>query len=107
MSTQSTLYIGNNTHVLEVLGLQDHVGTEQSDAIVQLLSITASDGSAVSGVSVPIVLAHISNGDYRNTLPAGGAFVAGRKYTATFHAAGSQGFVGEWTESLIAKRRAA
>lgn len=107
MTTHSAIYVGDNTHVLEVVDLQDHLGVVQTDAAVQVTSVLDSAGAAVAGVSVPIVLNHIGSGLYRNTLPHGGAFVAGRKYAATFKAVGSQGFRAEWIESLIAKVRAA
>jgi hypothetical protein len=107
MTTHSTIYVGENTHILEVVNLMDHLDAVQTDATVTVTAIVDSAGSAVSGVTVPITLNHVSAGLYRATLPHGGGFTAGRKYRATFKAVGSQGFRGEWVETLIAKVRAA
>lgn len=107
MTTHSNIYVGDNTHVVEVVDLQDNEGTVDTAATVQMTSVVDSTGVAVSGVTVPLAMPHIAAGLYRATLPPGGAFVAGRKYRAKFNAVGSQGFRAEWVESLVAKTRAA
>lgn len=107
MTTHSNIYVGENTHVLEVVDLQDHEGTVQVDATVQVTAITTTAGVAVVGVTVPISLIHVADGLYRGILPHGGEFSAGRTYKATFKAVGSQGYRAEWIETLVSKYRAA
>lgn len=104
---RSTIYIGDNTHICEVIGLEDHLGVTQTDATVTVTSIVDSDDEAVAGVSVPITLTHVSSGTYRGTLPHGASFVERRRYYATFKAIGAQGYRAEWTETLIARTRVA
>lgn len=107
MTTHSTIYVGDNTHVLEVAELQDNLGVAETAATVTVTAVLDSTGAAVSGVTVPITLPHIAAGTYRATLPHGGAFLAGRLYSVTFKAVGSQSFRAQWTETLVAKERAA
>lgn len=105
--THSTLYVGDNTHVVEVVGLQDQDGVVETAATVQLTAlIDAKTGEAVTGVVLPLSMPHVSAGLYRATLPHGLSAVAGRKYVATIKATGSQSFRAQWTESLVAKTRA-
>lgn len=106
--THSTLYVGDNTHLVELVGLEDSDGTVDTGATVELTALVdARTGDTVTGVTLPLAMAHVSAGLYRATLPHGLSATAGRKYLATIRASGSQNFEGEWTEVLIAKRRAA
>jgi hypothetical protein len=108
MSTHSTVYVGNNTNLAELLDLKDEDGNVITNALVELESvIDRRTGQAVSGISVPATLTHVGNGAYRGSLAAGAGFVAGRIYEAQFVAFGGGGQVAEWIETLIAKRRAA
>lgn len=104
----STIYIGENTHDVEIAELKDRDGNVQTDAAAQLTAIKDSVGTDVAGVpGLPLTLAHVSNGLYRGTLVNGGSFVAGQTYKATIKATGSQGYKAEWIETLIAAARAA
>jgi len=107
VSTHSGIYVGANTHVVEVVGLQDDLGVVQVDATVQMTAVVDRNGVAVSGVTVPLSMPHVAAGLYRAILPHGGQFVAGQTYKATLTAVGSQSFRAEWVESLVAKVRAA
>ncbi len=105
--THSTLYVGDNTHVVEVVGLQDQDGVIETAANVQLTALVdAKTGTAVTGITLPLSMPHVAAGLYRATLAHGLSAVAGRLYIATIKATGSQSFRGEWTETLIAKQRA-
>jgi hypothetical protein len=107
MTAHSSIYVGDNTHIVEVVDLQDNLGVVETAATVQMVSVLDRLGVAVSGVTVPLALAHIASGTYRATLPHGGAFVAGQIYKAKITAVGSQSFRAEWVETLIARTRAA
>lgn len=102
----SSLYVGDNTHVVEVVDLQDSTGTVDTAATVQLTALVdARTGTTVSGVSLPLAMPHVSAGLYRATLPHGLGITAGRLYRATIKAEGSQNFRAEWQETLIAQVR--
>jgi hypothetical protein len=104
--THSALYVGDNTHVVEVIDLQDHLGVVQIDATVQMTALVdAATGAAVSGVTVPLSMPHVALGLYRAVLPHGLSITARRKYHATIKAVGSQGFRAEWVEVLMAQVR--
>lgn len=107
MTAHSTIFVGDNTHIVEVADLQDNLGVVETAATVTMTAVVDADGVAVSGVTVPLSIPHIAAGTYRATLPHGGAFVAGRQYRATIKAVGSQSFRAQWTETLVAKVRAA
>ena len=106
--THSALYVGDNTHIVEVVDLQDHLGNVQTDATVQMTALVdALTGAAVSGVSLPLAIPHVAAGLYRATLAHGLVLTARRKYNATIKAIGSQGFRAEWQEVLLAQVRRA
>lgn len=110
MTTHSAIYVGDNSHLIELIGLQDNDGAVQTNATVQLTALVdARTGTTVTGagLTLPLTMPHISVGTYRAQLPPALSIVAGRTYLATVKATGSQGFKGEWTETLIAQRRAA
>lgn len=107
MSRHSTVYVGN-TNLAELLDLKDEQGNVVTNALVELESvIDRRTGQAVAGLAVPATLTHVGNGAYRGSLAAGTGFVPGRIYEARLVAFGGGGQVAEWTETLIAKRRAA
>lgn len=108
----SALYVGDNTHVVEVSNLRDHENTLDTGATVRLEALVdRQTGEAVTGpgLTLPLVLPHVTAepGTYRETLPAGLSAVANRWYLATLTALGSQGFRAEWQENLLAKVRRA
>lgn len=104
----SQVYVGDNSHVIEVEDLKDFAGAIQTDAAVNLTALVERDGKKeVSGVTLPITLDHISQGLYRGTIPYEADFEVGRAYQATVKAVGTQGFRAEWLETVIAKRRRA
>jgi hypothetical protein len=103
--THSTIFVDDNTHVLELVGLVDNLGAVQTDATVKVTAVVDQNGLAVTGVTVPITLPHIGSGLYRAILPAGGSFHAGRRYNATFSAIGTQGYHGQWEETVVAQTR--
>lgn len=106
--THSTLYVNDNTHVVELVDLTDHLGSVQTNATVEMTSLVdRSTGAVVTGVTVPLSMPHIAAGLYRATLPHGLSVQAGRAYIATVKAVGAQGFRGEWRETLIAEVRRA
>jgi hypothetical protein len=108
MSSHSTLYVGDNTHVLELVDLQDNEGAVQTDATVQLTALVdAQTGAAVTGVTLPLSMPHVSGGLYRAILPHGLSVRAGHIYSATIKALGTQSFRAEWVERLLAQERAA
>lgn len=105
--SHSALHVGS-THILEVEGLKDHLDAVQTDATVELVSLTDKrTGAAVAGVTVPLAMPHVSSGLYRATLPHGAVLTAGRVYEGLFRAVGIQGFRAEWIETLIASVREA
>lgn len=106
--THSSLYVGDNTHVVEVSDLQDSTGTVDTLATVQMTALVDKrTGTTVTGVTLPIAMPHIAAGLYRATVPHGLSVVAGRTYLATIKAVGSQSFRAQWTETLIAEVRRA
>jgi hypothetical protein len=106
--THSALYVGDNTHLVEVKDLKDNDGAVQTDATVQLTALVDKlTGDAVTGVTLPLSMPHVSAGLYRATLPHGLSVTAGQLYLATIKAIGSQSFRAEWVETLVAQVRAA
>lgn len=106
--THSALYVGDNTHLVEVVDLQDNAGAVQTTATVNLTALVDKlTGATVTGVTLPLSMPHVAAGLYRATLPHGLSAVAGRTYLATIKAVGTQSFRAEWVETLIAKARAA
>jgi hypothetical protein len=106
--THSVLYIGDNTHVVELVDLVDHLDVVQTDANVQMTALVDKiTGETVTGVTLPLDMLHVAAGLYRATLPHALSATVGRTYLATIKAVGSQGFRGEWIETLIARARAA
>lgn len=103
----SSIYVGDNTHIVEVVELEDYLGVPQLDATVSMTAVIDSHGVAVSGVTVPLSLVHQGDALYRAVLPVGGAFVQGRVYRATIKATSVNGYKAEWVERLVAKVRAA
>jgi hypothetical protein len=101
----STLYIDNNA-VAELKGLTNSVtGAIDTGATVNV-TILDQSGTAVSGATWPVAMAHASGGTYRATLSSSLALIHGRKYTALVNATGSGGEVGEWNCPVIALDRA-
>lgn len=108
MSKHSTIYVGENTHVVEVLNLRDNLGNVQSDAVVQVVSVRRQGSTEdVEGLTLPIPLAHVEGGDYRAIIPHGADFRANRTYELGIQAMGSQGYFAEWSEKLLAVVRRA
>jgi hypothetical protein len=107
MATKSSsVYVGENTHVVEVVGLKDHEDNVQTDAVVTLVSIVdKATGEELAGVNVPCVLTHIGEGLYQERFTA--EFVVGGVYEATITAVSSSGIEAEWSETLVAKKRRA
>jgi hypothetical protein len=106
MTLQSTIYVGANTHVVEVQNLKDSAGITQTDATVTLSTITdLRTGVQVAGISFPILLAHIGSGLYRGLIPHDAGFIANRVYSAAISAVSSAGYRALWDERLVAKVR--
>lgn len=106
--THSTLYVGDNTHIVEVSDLRDNAGTVDTGASVTLTALVEKrTGTAVTGVALPLSMPHVADGLYQAILPHGLSVVAGRTYLATIKATGSQTFRAQWTETLIAEERRA
>ena len=105
----SAIYIGDNTHVVEVLALEDNLGVAQLDATVSMTAIvdavTMEDASGTQ--TLPLGLQHAGSGNYRATIDPGLAITASRKYLATIKAVGTQGFKAQWEEVLLAQVRRA
>ena len=80
---------------------------KEIDPIFEVTAIVDQYGVAVPGITVPIVLVHMGSGLYRAVLPTGGTFTHGRRYNATFSAIGTQGYHGQWEETLLAQTRRA
>jgi hypothetical protein len=103
----STIFVGDNTHTVELDEVEDHDRTRQINATVTVTSvIDKSTGLPPAGLpGLPLAMPHVANGKYRAVVAAGVAFVAGRLYEVKFSAVGAQGFHGEWVELCIAKVR--
>lgn len=100
----SNLYVGNNTHVIELVDLKDPDGNLVSSASVSMTELLDSDGAAVAGVTPPIAMSLVSAGYYRGTLPDGLTLTVGDLYFARVKAT-SGGFKYDARETLIAKVR--
>ena len=106
--THSTLYVGDNTHVVEVADLRDNAGVVETAATVTMTALVDKQtGAPVTGVTLPLSMPHVAAGLYRATVPHGLSAVAGRTYLATIKAVGSQSFRAQWTETLVAEIRRA
>ena len=106
MTTHSTVYVDNDS-ILLVESLRDRNGDLVTTATVTLDSLVDKNGDAVSGVDTPSELTHVGDGTYELTIPSTASFVSDRIYRATVKAVTVSGLIAEWTERLIAKRRAA
>jgi hypothetical protein len=106
MAQASAIYVGDNTHIVEVLELEDNLGEPELNATVEMTALVdVATSEAVTGVTLPLALAHVSGGNYQGIIDPGMDIVAGRKYAATISAVGSQDFHAEWTEILLAQVR--
>lgn len=105
MSTSSFIYV-NNDSLIVLKRLTDRNGVPVTTATVTLESLVDNDGNAVDGVMVPGTLNHTSDGNYELLVARTAGVVAGQTYYATVRALYS-GLQGEWTETVIAKRRIA
>src|SRR5690242_19504805 len=105
----STLYIGENTAVVEFYDVQDHLGVPQSDSTVALTAmINKATGAPVAGITPPIAMPYVpEDALYRCVIAAPLSIVAGGIYEATIKATGSQGFKAEYIETILAKVRQA
>lgn len=101
----SSIYLDND-HVVVVQSLTDQDGVAVTDATVTVESIVDNRGTAVTGVSFPISLSHESAGTYEGSLPKEIQIREGRIYKAHIRAV-ADGKQAQWTESLVAKTRAA
>jgi hypothetical protein len=107
MSKHSVVYIGN-THFAQIEGLSDQDGVPVTTATVELLSVTDNEtGAPVSGIQAPLTMPHVGNALYRASISHTAGFVPGRVYQAVFTAIGPTGQLAQWTETLIARKRAA
>lgn len=108
MTLYSKIYIGSNTHLIELVDLTDNAGTIQTTATVTLVTLTdAATGTAVTGLTLPLAMLHVGSGLYRATLPAPLSMTARKRYLATITASTPGGALGEWTERLTAQAREA
>ena len=102
--THSIVYIGDNSHILRLVGLVDETGEPQESATVQVTAIQRHNlNTNVPGISLPITLNHVSGGNYEGQLSHEADFSRG-VYIATF-VAESDGLHAEWRETLIAVAR--
>lgn len=106
MTIHSTVYVDNDS-MLRVEALRDRDGNLVTDATVTLESLTNKSGTAVSGVTTPSTLTNTGDGNYEIMVSSSAGFSAGKIYEATVKAVTVGGLVGEWVETLVAKRRAA
>lgn len=98
----------DNTNVIRVRGLADDDGNFLSDATVTVQSVVDEiTGDAVSGITVPITMEYESGSDgvYKGTIPHGAAFEEFGRYTATVLAISSEGYRGQWEETLRCRVR--
>lgn len=97
----SSIYLGSD-NVVQIDGLADHDGSYQNDATVVVESVKDSDGSAVSGVTVPITMSYVagSNGKYEGTVPDDEAalLTEGDWYDLIIKATSSSGLVRRFKE---------
>lgn len=106
MTIHSTIYVDNDS-MLVVESLRDRDGNLVTTATVTLESLLDRSGNAVNGITTPSAMSHVGSGTYELLIPSSVSFVAGRSYRATVKAVTVGGLIGEWTETLIAKVRAA
>lgn len=101
--TGSKLSVGS-TNVARVHGLVDQLGEFQNNAIVTLEDLKTLEGSAVTGLALPLTLDYVtgSNGNYEGQISHTIEFLASKRYRATFLAIGSQGYRRQWTEDVRA-----
>lgn len=99
---RSIIYVGENTHDVELQDLKDQNGVAQTNATVNCTAVVDSDGAAMSGASVPISMQHIANGTYRGLIPHTVPFVVNQRYFVTIKATSIDGFRGEWREECKA-----
>jgi len=105
--SKSTLYV-DNTGFVKLLGLRDHLNNYQNDATVVLESlIDKVTGNNIGGLSLPLTLDYVagSDGDYQALLAHNISVTAGQILEATVSATGSQGYRGEWVETVTVIRR--
>jgi len=98
------LYL-DNSNVVELRDLTNSVTGLADEGASVSLTITDQSGTAVTGETWPVSMAHVSNGLYRATLSESLSIVSGRKYFAVVSATGSGGQVGKWTCPVVAEVR--
>jgi len=106
MIQSSYVYIGNDSLVV-LTGLKTRSGALITDAVVNMTAFVDRNGTAVSGVSLPLQLNHIGSGNYEAVMSKSVAVVVGKTDTATIVAVAASGLTGEWFETVVAMKRAA
>jgi hypothetical protein len=101
----SGIYLGNDA-VLQLQELVDRNDVPVTTATVTLDNMVDENGDAPSGLSFPMSLQHAADGTYEARLPYSIGLTAGRLYKATVRAVSSS-IVAEFTETVLAMRRAA
>ena len=101
--THSVIYSGNDSRII-LRGLKDRAGAFITAASVTLISFLDRNGSAVSGITVPGTLNHVTDGDYELLLPNAIDVRPERRYSAIVRAEYS-GLRGEWHETVLCTNR--
>lgn len=106
MTLTSEIFVDNDSLIV-LAGLKNRLNVAVTDATVTLDAFVDRRGAAVAGVSLPLQLNHVGNGDYEAVITKGIAVVSGKTYTATVRAVSSAGLTGQWVETAVAKKRVA
>lgn len=101
----SGLYIGSDS-ILMLQGLVNRDGEPVTDAEVTLETFVDAAGLPVAGISLPLTLLHVSDGDYEAAIPDEIGLMAGHVYKATVRADRAS-IVKTWTETVLALRAVA
>lgn len=99
-------YFVGNTMVARLSSLVDHNNNIVTSATVTLETLEETDGTAVTGVTLPLAMSHIASGLYEAEVSSAAAVTAGKQYYGTIKAVDGTA-TGEWRETLVAKTRVA
>lgn len=106
MACELSLYLDNSVYFRVVLTNPDLDPIYVNDATVEATLYDDQD-TEVTGQVWPIILAYevASDGIYEETIAPLAALVENAQYTVKYVATGSDGTIGQWTNSVVAKVR--
>lgn len=101
--TASVIYEGNDSRIV-LRNLKDRTGAPVTAATVTLESFTDRAGNAISGITLPATLVHLSAATYALQVSRSIGVAPGKRYYAKVRAEYS-GLRGEWRETITCQRR--